>query len=149
MSTPHPEREWILREHIELPNAKWRPIAFAPTDDPLLARFGGAFDVMGDGSMILLPTPGHTPGSMSMLVRSEGLPPILLVGDLTYEADLLFQDKVPGTGNAKQLRASFANVRALNVELPDLVILPSHDPRTGDALKRALEEKRSRSRRHD
>jgi len=43
-----------------------------------------------------------------------------MAGDLTYEPDLLFQDKVPGTGNAKQLRASLANVRALNLDLPDL-----------------------------
>ena len=74
LSEPHPEREWILREHIEIPTAKWRPITFQPTDDPLFEAFGGIYDVMDDGSMILLPTPGHTPGSMSVLLRSESLP---------------------------------------------------------------------------
>ena len=73
LAEPHPEREWILREHIEIPGAKWRPIDFEPTDDPLLAPFGGSYDVAGDGSMVLVPTPGHTPGSMSMLVRSSAL----------------------------------------------------------------------------
>ena len=28
LSEPHPEYEWILREHIEIPSAKWRPISF-------------------------------------------------------------------------------------------------------------------------
>lgn len=134
LSAPHPEREWILQEHIELPGAKWHPIDFAPTADPLFVPFGGCYDVMGDGSMILLPTPGHTAGSMSMLVRTSGLPALLLAGDLTYKAALLMNDRVPGTGNAAQLRASFARVRALKKQLPDLVILPSHDPKSAEAL---------------
>lgn len=138
LSEPHPEREWILREHIELPGANWRPIAFAPTDDPLLKRFGGVFDVMADGTMLLIPTPGHTPGSLSMLVRSDGLPPILLVGDLAYETDLIFEDRVPGTGDARLLRQTYAKVRALKAELPDLVILASHDPAARETLSRAL-----------
>ncbi len=141
LSEPHPEQEWILREHIEIPGAKWRPIKFSQTDDPLFAPFGGCHDIMGDGSMILLPTPGHTPGSMSMLVRSEGMPPILLIGDLTYEADLLFNDRVPGTGDAKQLRASFAKVTTLKERLPDLVILPSHDEKAMRNLETALKNK--------
>ncbi len=135
LSGPHAERDWILREYLELPGAKWRQIDFAPTDDPLFAAFSRSYDVMGDGSMILLPTPGHTPGSMSMLVRTEGLPPLLLVGDLTYEVELLMRDEVPGVYSDKdQLTTSFANVRALKKQLPDLVILASHDPAAADAL---------------
>jgi glyoxylase-like metal-dependent hydrolase (beta-lactamase superfamily II) len=137
LSGPHPERDWILREHIELPRAKWRQIEFAPTEDPLLAPFGGCYDVMGDGSMTLLPTPGHTPGSMSMLVRADGLVPLLLVGDLTYDVDLLMKDRLPGIGDKAQLRSSFAKVRALKTQLPGLVILPAHDPAATEALRAA------------
>ena len=137
LSQPHPEREWVLREHIEIPGAKWQPITFQATDDPLFAPFGGCFDVAGDGSMMLLPTPGHTPGSLSMLVRSPPFAPILLVGDLTYQTDLLMADRVAGTGNAAQLRASFAKVRALQSRLPDLVIVAAHDPAAADVLKAA------------
>jgi glyoxylase-like metal-dependent hydrolase (beta-lactamase superfamily II) len=137
LSEPHPEREWILREHIEIPGAKWRPIAFEPTDDPLFAPFGGCHDVTGDGSLVLLPTPGHTPGSLSMLVRSPPLPPILLVADLTYQTDLLMDDRVPGTGDATQLRSSFAKVRSLKAQLPELVIVAAHDPATANELKAA------------
>ena len=134
LSGPHPERDFILVEHIKLPGANWCPIHFAPSDDPLLAPFGGCHDVMGDGSMILLPTPGHTVGSISMLVRSEGLPPLLLVGDLTYEVALLLKDQVPGTGDATELRSSFAKVRQLKEALPELLILPCHDPLAAGAL---------------
>ena len=138
LSDPHPERDFIFREHIELPNTKWQQIDYVPTDDPLFAPFGGCYDVMGDGSMILLPTPGHTVGSMSMLVRSAEFSPILLVGDLTYELDLLMKDQIPGTGDKTQLLASFANVRALKKQLPDLVVLPTHDQAAIEALRVAI-----------
>ena len=139
LSSPHPERDFILREHIEIPHAKWRQIEFAPTDDPLFAPFGGCYDVMEDGSMVLLPTPGHTPGSMSMLVRMDGFPPLLLVGDLTYDVDSLMKDQLPGTGEPTQLRASFAKVRTLIDQLPGLVVLPSHDPVAAKALSAAMQ----------
>jgi glyoxylase-like metal-dependent hydrolase (beta-lactamase superfamily II) len=59
---------------------------------------------------------------------------LLLVGDLTYEVDLLLKDQVTGLGIAAQLRSSFAKVLALKQALPDLVILPSHDPSAAEAL---------------
>lgn len=137
LSEPHPEQEWILREHIEIPSAKWRQITFEPTEDPLFAGFDGIHDVAGDGSMILLPTPGHTSGSLSMLIRREGWDPILLVGDLTYEADLLDRDIVPGTGDGETLLASFAKVRRLKQRLPGLALVASHDFAASAEIARA------------
>lgn len=127
LSCPHPERDFILSEYIKRPEARWQLVDFQPTDNPLFAPFGGCHDLMNDGSMILLPTPGHTPGSLSMLVRIEGKAPLLLVGDLTYETRMLMIDQVAGTGDKAKLRASYARVRGLKDQLPDLVILPSHD----------------------
>lgn len=135
---PSPERDWILREHIELPGANWQPIEFEPTNDPLLAPFGVCYDCMGDGSMILLPTPGHTRGSMSLLVRSSGIPPLLFVGDLTYELEPLHNDQLPGIGDPEQLKESFAKVRELEKSLPDLIVVPSHDPSASGKLAAAL-----------
>ena len=137
LSEPHPEHEWILREHIEIPSAKWRQITFEPTEDPVFEGFDGIHDVAGDGSMILLPTPGHTAGSMSILIRREGWVPILLVGDLTYEAELLDHDIVPGTGDPETLLASFGKVRALKARLPGLAIVASHDFAATEVIARA------------
>jgi glyoxylase-like metal-dependent hydrolase (beta-lactamase superfamily II) len=138
LSEPHPEHEWILREHIERPGAKWRPIAFDPPSDPVLSMFDGCFDLFGDGSMILLPTPGHTPGSLSMLVRTDGKPPVLLAGDLGYGADYIRRGQVPGTGDAQALRHSYAQVQALADRLPDLLVIPSHDDDSATALEAAF-----------
>lgn len=139
LSEPHPEREWILREHIEIPDAKWQQIVFQPSDDPLFDGFDGIHDVAGDGSMILLPTPGHTAGSMSMLIRQNGWDPILVVGDLTYETALLEQDGVPGTGDRETLIASFAKVHGLKDRLPKLAIVASHDFGAETAISRAVQ----------
>jgi N-acyl homoserine lactone hydrolase len=138
LSEPHPEHEWILREHIEIPGAKWRPIEFEPPTDPVLSMFDGCFDLFGDGSMILLPTPGHTPGSMSMLVRTQGKPPVLLAGDLGYGAQYIQHDQLPGTGDAQTLRHSYAQVHALMDRLPDLILVPSHDDAAAKALEAAF-----------
>lgn len=65
MLKPHSERHFIFRRDIELSGAKWQRISFQPTDDPSITPFTHAFDLMGDGSMVLLPTPGHSPGSLA------------------------------------------------------------------------------------
>ncbi|MGA8533308.1 MAG: hypothetical protein WB615_04295 [Candidatus Tumulicola sp.] len=77
---------------------------------------------------MLIPTPGHTPGSISLLVRNSPGSPLLFVGDLTYSCDLLHAGVVPGVGNARQLHVSSAKVRNLESELPGLCILAAHDP---------------------
>jgi N-acyl homoserine lactone hydrolase len=83
---------------------------------------------MGDGSLILLPTPGHTAGPVSLLVRRAGRPPLLLAGDLTYGAELLQRGQLPGVGARRQLAESTRKVLALQQHQPGLVVLPAHDP---------------------
>ena len=134
LSGPHPERDFIFREHVQRPESRWHLVDFEHTDDPLLAPFGGCYGVMNDGSLILLPTPGHTPGSISMFARIKGRAPVLLIGDLAYAADLLMKDQLPDTGDKAQLLASYAKVRGLKQGLPELIILPSHDFAAQDYL---------------
>lgn len=136
---PKAERNWYLRQHVDRPGARWSLFDMAPCDDPALAPFGRCFDVMGDGSIVLLPTPGHTAGSVSMLLRSAGQPPILLIADLAFELGMLMADQLPGVGeDFDAMRHSYARVRALRERLPGLVILPSHDMDTAKRLAQAL-----------
>ena len=123
-----PEPRGFLREHIQVPGSKWRQISFEPACDPDLAPFTESLDVMGDGSLVLLPTPGHTEGSISLLIRRGTRPPLLLVGDLTYGAELLERRQVPGVGNRRRLAETTGKVLALKRQMPGLVILPAHDP---------------------
>ena len=64
-----PEMQGLMRRHIDLPGLRWQKITPGPASDPGLAPFQSGHDLFGDGSLVLLPTPGRTPGSMSLLVR--------------------------------------------------------------------------------
>lgn len=134
MLGPNPERKMVLRRDLAVPGFNWRYLAFEPTNDPLLAPFGESFDLRGDGSMVVVPTPGHLPGSVSMLIRATGSAPLFLIGDLSYSEELLMADRFAGTGDKKLLRESFAKVRALKEQLPDLVILAAHDESAADKI---------------
>jgi N-acyl homoserine lactone hydrolase len=131
-----PEPRGFLREHIMIPGRDWRPISLESTRDPALAPFTESLDVAGDGSLVLLPTPGHTAGSLSLLIRRRNRSPLLLVGDLTYAAELLERRQIPGVGIRRDLVAATEKVLALKARMPGLVILPAHDP---GAAQRLLE----------
>ena len=86
LSSPLPQMRGLMRRHIDLPGQRWQRIEPELAGDPDLAPFQACHDLSGDGSLVLLPIPGHTPGSMSLLVRRPGLSQLMMVGDLTYDA---------------------------------------------------------------
>ena len=49
-----------------------------------LEPVSGDKDVFGDGSVVMLATPGHTADSHSLLVRLAGKGPVLLSGDTVH-----------------------------------------------------------------
>jgi N-acyl homoserine lactone hydrolase len=52
-------------------------------------------DVFGDGSVIVLRMPGHTPGHSSLLVRLKDMGPVLLTGDLVHFRENYDSNGVP------------------------------------------------------
>jgi len=134
LSGPVPELRGFLRGHIQLPGLKWHRVSPGRATDPGLAPFTESLDVMGDGSLVLLPTPGHTAGSMSLLVRRAARPPLLLAGDLTYGAELMRRGQLPGVGTRRRLAESTRKVLALADQQPGLVVLPAHDPTAAERL---------------
>jgi N-acyl homoserine lactone hydrolase len=137
LSGPLPQMRGLMTRHIDLPGLRWKRIQPAPCDEPSLSHFAGSYDLFGDGSLMLLPTPGHTPGSMSLLVRQARQPPLMMVGDLTYDVHVFEDGHVPGVGSRRRLRAASAMVKTMRQQMPDLVILPAHDPGAADRLAQA------------
>jgi len=135
---PLPALRGFLNNHIELNGLHWSRVRPEQLGDPSLTPFTTGHDLFGDGSLVLLPTPGHTPGSMSLIVRRPGRPPLLMVGDLTYDADLLAAGAVPGVGNKRQLRKAAAAVNELRLRTPGLAVLPAHDPEAARRLSASL-----------
>ncbi|MEO0816034.1 MAG: N-acyl homoserine lactonase family protein [Pseudomonadota bacterium] len=52
-------------------------------------------DVFGDGSVIIFPTPGHTPGHTSLEVHLPEFGPVLLTGDLYHRTESRELSSVP------------------------------------------------------
>lgn len=81
---------------------------------------------------MILPTPGHTPHHVSVLVA--GSPSFLLAGDTSYNQDLLLRGIVDGVSpNESISRQTLSDIAALAGERP-LVYLPSHDPDAANRL---------------
>jgi glyoxylase-like metal-dependent hydrolase (beta-lactamase superfamily II) len=72
--------------------------------------------VFGDGSVVILSTPGHTPGHQSLLVNLKETGPVILSGDLYhYPSERTLKDFTPFgyMGNPAQEKASKAKVEAI------------------------------------
>jgi glyoxylase-like metal-dependent hydrolase (beta-lactamase superfamily II) len=51
-------------------------------DHPLnYQELEGGFDIYGDGSLVVIPMPGHTPGHQILIIRQKGQQTIILSGD--------------------------------------------------------------------
>ena len=133
MNAPNAEMAGFLPRHTDLPGATWDKVAFEATSDPTLAPFTFAHDLAGDGTLVLLPTPGHTVGSLSMLVRGRDVP-LLLVGDMTYDVDGMRRGLIPGIGSRSTLHETAGRVLELERRTGGLAILPAHDRGTAGRL---------------
>jgi N-acyl homoserine lactone hydrolase len=136
-----PTTKGFLRSHIELPGLRWKKVTPAAVPDESIAPFTDSYDLFGDGSLVLLPTPGHTAGSLSLLLRQDGMPPMLFVGDLCYSTELLESGRVPGVGSRRGLRESSQAVTELARRLPGLLVMPAHDVHAAARLSVALGER--------
>lgn len=124
-----PEMHGILGAHLLTAGVAWTPVSFPPTGDPAVdGAFGGGHDLFGDGTLVLVSTPGHSPGSMSLLVRrGADAPPLLLVGDVTYDPALLAAGVLQDVGDRAVQAETAARIAALGESLPGLRIIAGHD----------------------
>ena len=101
-------------------------------DGPAMHGFPGSWSVTGDGSVIALPTPGHSTGHTSFLVRrSTG--DVLIAGDVTYDLPALTSQREQGfISEPEQHRVTLRRVLAL-IET-GVAYLPSHDPKSPSRL---------------
>ena len=86
-------------------------------------------DVFGDGTVMVLRTPGHTPGHQSLLVRLKDKGPVVLVGDAVHFHENYNNNGVPGFNyDRAQTLASIERIKDIAKHLKATVII-QHDPR--------------------
>ena len=89
---------------------------FAALKNSKTALLDGDHDVFGDGSVVIIATPGHTPGHQSLLVNLPKTGPVVLSGDLYhYPAERTLKDFTPfaALGNAELENRSKAKIETL------------------------------------
>jgi len=107
------------------------PAAFAPwiSGGGKVEPLAGDKDVFGDGSVVMLNTPGHTPGHHSLLVRLAQMGPVLITGDLAHFHENYDSNGVPtfNTDRAQTL-ASLDRFKKIATNVNATVII-QHDAR--------------------
>jgi glyoxylase-like metal-dependent hydrolase (beta-lactamase superfamily II) len=98
--------------------------------------FPKSHDVYGDGAIVIVPAPGHTPGSVIVFLSLPTGRRYALVGDLVWQREGITEreerpwlQRTLGDGDAEGVRESILRMSALHARLPDLVLVPSHDAR--------------------
>ena len=91
-------------------------------------------DVFGDGSVVMLDMPGHTPGHHSLLVKLKEKGNVLLTGDQAHFRENYDSNGVPTFNfNRADTIASFERFKQIAKNLNATVII-QHDPRDIDKL---------------
>jgi glyoxylase-like metal-dependent hydrolase (beta-lactamase superfamily II) len=104
-----------------------RPVVFS---DAGRAPFPSVHRLTADGAVTLLPTPGHSPGHMSVLVDGR----VLIVGDAVYSERQLQGGWIDGISpDPAAARESIRRLRELCDKTPT-VLLPTHEPAVPELL---------------
>jgi glyoxylase-like metal-dependent hydrolase (beta-lactamase superfamily II) len=98
----------------------------------------GQTDVMGDGRIVLIPLPGHTPGMVGALVRLDNSGEFLLASDaLSIRANLDLNIVPRNTWNEDLCLLSFAEIR--RIEAGGAKIICGHDSAQWETLRKGLD----------
>jgi N-acyl homoserine lactone hydrolase len=94
-------------------------------------------DVFGDGTVVIMTTPGHTPGHQVVAVALEDYGPVILGGDLYHYPEEITTGRIPTfEWNADASRSSRARVQSF-MEQTGSTLWIEHDMPTHAALPKS------------
>jgi glyoxylase-like metal-dependent hydrolase (beta-lactamase superfamily II) len=131
------EYEWISspdgpNDNVNQLKALARELMGTPKHLKLLE---GDTDVFGDGSVTLVATPGHTPGSQSLLVHLRNSGFIILSGDVVHSEHNFEKNLVPSLNTDKATSiASMERIRQMMTTYKAKLFI-NHDKAQSDTLK--------------
>jgi glyoxylase-like metal-dependent hydrolase (beta-lactamase superfamily II) len=98
--------------------------------------FARSHDVYGDGSVVVVPAPGHTPGSILVFLALPGGERYALLGDLSWQLEGITERRQRpwlwrslGDEDPAAVSGHLLHMAALMARFPELVLLPAHDQR--------------------
>jgi glyoxylase-like metal-dependent hydrolase (beta-lactamase superfamily II) len=106
----------------------YRTLDFEDADSDSHATFGRSFDLLGDGSIRAVYTPGHTHGHMSVVLRLAGGREALVAGDAIYTRHALETGHLPFRIEDEHFyRRSLKEIQLYVQTKPDALVIPGHD----------------------
>jgi N-acyl homoserine lactone hydrolase len=106
----------------------YRTLDFEEADTDSYATFGRSFDLLGDGSIRAVYTPGHTHGHMSVVLRLEGGREALVAGDAIYTRHALETGHLPyRIEEVHFFKRSLKEIQLYTQTKPDALVIPGHD----------------------
>ena len=116
---------------------RW-PEWFRPTpiqfDAVPIGPFERSYSVTEAGDVLVVPTPGHTPGHVSVIVKAEGVS-FFLAGDTSYSQSLLLERHPDGVGPNRTIAIQTIDSILEYARTEPTVYLPSHDPQSVERLQ--------------
>jgi len=98
--------------------------------------FPQSHDVYGDGSIVVVPAPGHTPGSVIIFVTLANETRYAFVGDLVWQLEgITLREERSwivrqfAETDAEGTRENLLHMIAIKERIPELIIVPAHDIR--------------------
>lgn len=104
-----------------------------------VVKLNGDFDVFGDGSVVILSTPGHTPGHQSLLVRLPKTGAVILSGDMVHFEENWVNRRVPARNYNREQSAQSMDKVAAVLSQEDAKLWINHDKTQSDRIQRAPE----------
>jgi N-acyl homoserine lactone hydrolase len=119
------------------------PAGFAPEpfalDDGPFGAFPRSRALSEDGRIVAVPTPGHTPGHISVICVDDSGRHVMLAGDATDSLEQLRALRADAIGpDPKMHVATLETIMAHCAQHPT-IYLPSHDPESAARLAGAVE----------
>jgi len=109
----------------------WKDIEFS---GPAFEGFTTSHDMYGDGRAVLVPMPGHTPGSVGLFLTVDSGQRYFFVGDVVWNAGALkagapkyWAARWLVDNDVEQTQTAIELIRAAMARDPKLVVIPAHD----------------------
>ncbi|HRI63519.1 MAG TPA: MBL fold metallo-hydrolase [Polyangium sp.] len=117
----------------EFPNVTYHEYTF---DRGAYLGFEKSHDVHGDGSIVIVPAPGHTPGSVIVFVTLPDKHRYAFVGDLCWQREGILEreerpwvQRTAADVNPALVRENLLRMAAITKRFPDLTLVPAHESR--------------------
>ena len=127
------EGGWVTVTARSIDRSQLREYAF---DGGPYLGFAHSHDLYGDGSMVIVPAPGHTPGSVVVFVTLPGGARYAFVGDLVWQREGVLEREERPWATSKTmgedpvaLRDALLQLSAIVTRYPQITIVPAHDGR--------------------